>query len=83
MNIHGGIKGFESYILEKFVWFSLHREMLKFQETAKHITVARFNSACSDAVIARRYTIQRKLGIGSFGSVYLVNDRKAKQGEEL
>ncbi|NXH92289.1 NEK11 kinase, partial [Edolisoma coerulescens] len=57
--------------------------MLKFQETAKHVTVARFNSACSDAGIARRYTIQRKLGNGSFGSVYLVNDRKAKQGEEL
>ncbi|NXR61743.1 NEK11 kinase, partial [Rhadina sibilatrix] len=57
--------------------------MLKFQETAKHVTVARFNSACSDAVIARRYTIQRRLGNGSFGSVYLVNDRKAKQGEEL
>ncbi|KAI1242884.1 hypothetical protein IHE44_0000441 [Lamprotornis superbus] len=57
--------------------------MLKFQETAKHVTVARFNSACSDAMIARRYTIQRKLGNGSFGSVYLVNDRKAKQGEEL
>lgn len=57
--------------------------MLKFQENAKHVTVARFNSACSDAVIARRYTIQRKLGNGSFGSVYLVNDRKAKQGEEL
>ncbi|NXL21490.1 NEK11 kinase, partial [Setophaga kirtlandii] len=57
--------------------------MLKFQETAKHVPVARFNSACSDAVIARRYTIQRKLGNGSFGSVYLVNDKKAKQGEEL
>uniref|UniRef100_A0A8C0ZBY6 Serine/threonine-protein kinase Nek11 n=1 Tax=Cyanistes caeruleus TaxID=156563 RepID=A0A8C0ZBY6_CYACU len=57
--------------------------MLKFQETAKHVTVARFNSDCSDAVIARRYTIQRKLGNGSFGSVYLVNDRKAKQGKEL
>ncbi|NXU10662.1 NEK11 kinase, partial [Pardalotus punctatus] len=57
--------------------------MLKFQETAKHVTVARFNSACSDAVIARRYSIQRKLGNGSFGSVYLVTDRKAKQGEEL
>ncbi|NXI88842.1 NEK11 kinase, partial [Rhipidura dahli] len=57
--------------------------MLKFQETAKCVTVARFNSACSDAVIARRYTVQRKLGNGSFGRVYLVNDRKAKQGEEL
>ncbi|XP_051645070.1 serine/threonine-protein kinase Nek11 isoform X3 [Manacus candei] len=57
--------------------------MLKFQETAKHVAVARFNSACRDGVIARRYTIQRKLGNGSFGSVYLVSDRKAKQGEEL
>ncbi|NWX07520.1 NEK11 kinase, partial [Caloenas nicobarica] len=57
--------------------------MLKFQETAKRVTVARFNSACSDAMIARRYSIQRKLGNGSFGSVYLVSDRKAKHGEEL
>ncbi|XP_075349400.1 serine/threonine-protein kinase Nek11 isoform X3 [Mycteria americana] len=57
--------------------------MLKFQETAKCATVARFNSAGSDAMIARRYTIQRKLGNGSFGSVYLVSDRKTKQGEEL
>ncbi|NXM25943.1 NEK11 kinase, partial [Oxyruncus cristatus] len=57
--------------------------MLKFQEAAKRVTVARFNSACRDAVIARRYTIQRKLGNGSFGSVYLVSDRKSKQGEEL
>ncbi|NWQ77040.1 NEK11 kinase, partial [Columbina picui] len=57
--------------------------MLKFQETAKHVTVARFNSARSDAMIARRYAIQRKLGNGSFGNVYLVSDRKAKHGEEL
>ncbi|NXG32919.1 NEK11 kinase, partial [Dromaius novaehollandiae] len=57
--------------------------MLKFQETAKHVTIARSNSACSDAVFARRYTIQRKLGNGSFGSVYLVSDKKAKQGEEF
>ena len=65
------------------MYFPLHRAMLKFQETAKHVTVARLDSACSDAVIARRYVIQRKLGNGSFGSVYLVSDRKAKQGEEL
>ncbi|NWH70051.1 NEK11 kinase, partial [Piaya cayana] len=57
--------------------------MLKFQEIAKHVPVARFNSACSDAMIARRYSVQRKLGNGSFGSVYLISDKKAKQGEEL
>lgn len=57
--------------------------MLKFQETAKHVTVARSNSACSDAMIARRYTIERKLGNGSFGSVYLVSDKKAKQEDKL
>ncbi|NXI48842.1 NEK11 kinase, partial [Chloroceryle aenea] len=57
--------------------------MLKFQETAKDVAVAGFNSACSGAMIARRYTVQRKLGNGSFGSIYLVSDRKAKQGEEL
>lgn len=57
--------------------------MLQSQETAKRVTVARFNSACSDAMIARRYTIQRKLGNGSFGNVYLLSDRKAKQGEKL
>ncbi|XP_021245033.1 serine/threonine-protein kinase Nek11 isoform X3 [Numida meleagris] len=57
--------------------------MLKFQETAKYVSVTRSNSACSDATIARRYTIQRKLGNGSFGSVYLVSDKKAKQGDEL
>ncbi|KGL77786.1 Serine/threonine-protein kinase Nek11, partial [Tinamus guttatus] len=56
--------------------------MLKFQETAKQVTVARSNSSCSDALFARRYTIQRKLGNGSFGSVYLVSDKKAKpEGE--
>ncbi|XP_065525254.1 serine/threonine-protein kinase Nek11 isoform X2 [Lathamus discolor] len=61
----------------------LNLKMLKFQETAKRVSVARLNSARSGAVIARRYTIERKLGNGSFGSVYLVSDRKAKQGEEL
>ncbi|NWI08672.1 NEK11 kinase, partial [Crypturellus soui] len=56
--------------------------MLRFQETAKQVTVARANS-CSDALFARRYTIQRKLGNGSFGSVYLVSDKKAKPGGEF
>uniref|UniRef100_A0A8C4TPP4 Protein kinase domain-containing protein n=1 Tax=Falco tinnunculus TaxID=100819 RepID=A0A8C4TPP4_FALTI len=56
--------------------------ILKFQETDKHVA-ARFNSVCSDTTIARRYTIWRKLGNGSFGNVYLVSERKAKQGEEF
>ncbi|NWX83761.1 NEK11 kinase, partial [Nothoprocta pentlandii] len=57
--------------------------MLKFQETAKQVAVARSNSSCSDALFARRYIIQRKLGNGSFGSVYLVSDKKAKPGAEF
>ncbi|NWU93001.1 NEK11 kinase, partial [Upupa epops] len=57
--------------------------MLKFQEAAKHAAVARIAPAGSGAVVARRYMVQGKLGNGSFGSVYLVSDRKAKHGEEL
>ncbi|NWY00129.1 NEK11 kinase, partial [Nothoprocta ornata] len=57
--------------------------MLKFQETAKQVAVARSNSSCSDALFARRYIIQRKLGNGSFGSVYLVSDKKAKPRAEF
>ncbi|XP_075068539.1 serine/threonine-protein kinase Nek11 [Mixophyes fleayi] len=40
-------------------------------------------SACPDILIAKRYLIQQKLGRGSFGTVYLVLDKKAKEEENL
>ncbi|XP_047455864.1 serine/threonine-protein kinase Nek11 [Mugil cephalus] len=36
-----------------------------------------------DGVVAKRYSILRSLGRGSFGSVYLVRDLKASDGEDL
>ncbi|XP_075683241.1 serine/threonine-protein kinase Nek11 isoform X1 [Rhinoderma darwinii] len=40
-------------------------------------------SACTDALVAKRYLIQQRLGRGSFGTVYLVLDKKAKEEEQL
>ncbi|XP_050794374.1 serine/threonine-protein kinase Nek11 isoform X2 [Gopherus flavomarginatus] len=57
--------------------------MLKFQEAIKHISDSAPISTSSETLIARRYVLQQKLGRGSFGTVYLVSDKKAKQGEEL
>ncbi|XP_043396776.1 serine/threonine-protein kinase Nek11 isoform X6 [Chelonia mydas] len=57
--------------------------MLKFQEAVKHVSGSAPISTCSETLIARRYVLQQKLGRGSFGTVYLVSDKKAKQGEEL
>ncbi|MBZ3886681.1 Serine/threonine-protein kinase Nek11 [Sciurus carolinensis] len=57
--------------------------MLKFQELAKRVSAATAVSTYPETLIARRYVLQQKLGSGSFGTIYLVSDRKAKRGEEL
>uniref|UniRef100_A0A8C2MD49 Serine/threonine-protein kinase Nek11 n=1 Tax=Cricetulus griseus TaxID=10029 RepID=A0A8C2MD49_CRIGR len=57
--------------------------MLKFRETAKCVSGSTAISKYPNTLISRRYVLQQKLGSGSFGTVYLVSDKKAKQGEEL
>ncbi|XP_066101218.1 serine/threonine-protein kinase Nek11 isoform X2 [Saccopteryx bilineata] len=57
--------------------------MLKFQEAVKYVNGSIAVSTHPKTLIARRYVLQQKLGSGSFGTVYLVSDKKAKQGEEL
>ncbi|XP_015281315.1 PREDICTED: serine/threonine-protein kinase Nek11 [Gekko japonicus] len=57
--------------------------MLRFQEVVTHGSSFTSISTCSKALIAGRYTVQQKLGRGSFGTVYLVSDKKAKDEEQL
>ncbi|XP_062070765.1 serine/threonine-protein kinase Nek11 [Lepus europaeus] len=63
--------------------FVLFGAMQKFRETAKCVSASVAVSTSPAALIARRYALQQKLGSGSFGTVYLVADKKATQGEEL
>ena len=57
--------------------------MLKFREAAKCVSGSIAASTCPKPLIARRNMLQQKLGSGTFGTVYLVSDKNAKQGEEL
>ncbi|KAI3360881.1 hypothetical protein L3Q82_012889, partial [Scortum barcoo] len=53
--------------------------MLRFQE----VESGRAPPSGSGGLVAKRYSILQSLGRGSFGSVYLVQDNKATDGEKL
>ncbi|KAM4705107.1 serine/threonine-protein kinase Nek11 [Rhinophrynus dorsalis] len=55
--------------------------MSSFQESEQRFS--RPLSACTDALVAKRYLLQKRLGKGSFGTVYLVLDKKAKKEDSL
>ncbi|MBN3325898.1 NEK11 kinase, partial [Atractosteus spatula] len=58
--------------------------MPKFQEmAAKTALISASMAAGLSSLIAKRYSVQEKLGRGSFGTVYLVLDTKAREGEKL
>ncbi|XP_044275097.1 serine/threonine-protein kinase Nek11 [Varanus komodoensis] len=57
--------------------------MLRFQEVVKCGPPLATISTGSKTLIAGRYSIQQKLGHGSFGTVYLVSDKRTKEEEQL
>lgn len=61
----------------------LYGAMLRFQEVVKLGTPLTPISTCTKTLISGRFTIQQKLGRGSFGTVYLVSDKRAKGEEQL
>ncbi|XP_053570274.1 serine/threonine-protein kinase Nek11 [Bombina bombina] len=56
--------------------------MPNFQETERMFE-PRPPSAFAETIIAKRYILKQRLGRGSFGTVYLVLDKKTKDEEEL
>ncbi|XP_029445199.1 serine/threonine-protein kinase Nek11 isoform X2 [Rhinatrema bivittatum] len=57
------------------------KAMPNFQELLKSRSSCEAVSLCSGAMFAGRYVTQQKLGCGSFGTVYLVLDKKARNEE--
>ncbi|XP_053322307.1 serine/threonine-protein kinase Nek11 [Spea bombifrons] len=53
-----------------------------FEECEKQLN-GRVLPGCTETLIAKRYFVQQRLGRGSFGTVYLVLDKKAKDEEKL
>lgn len=56
--------------------------MPKFQELEDHWS-SQDPPPGNNGLVAKRYRVLRSLGRGSFGSVYLVQDTKSTDGEEL
>ncbi|XP_043922667.1 serine/threonine-protein kinase Nek11-like [Protopterus annectens] len=58
--------------------------MPKFRQTKQAVNRSPSTGLHTDTLIAQRYVIQKKLGSGSFGTVFLVLDKKVgKEEEEL
>ncbi|KAL0985311.1 hypothetical protein UPYG_G00155330 [Umbra pygmaea] len=65
-----------------------HKNMPKFEELEVHSSFCIMSPSTSgntdlNSLVAKRYNIMQRLGRGSFGTVYLVNDIKAKDKDKL